>query len=141
MNGSCQRAWGCAAAALIVLLAGLTPRAALGACGDYVIFTGAGMNLPLAAGSHSLADAGRLPAAGLPVFPLPCRGPSCSGQPTTPPAPPAPVQIHSRSETPALPAGSASTFSRERGWWAIEDIFPRPLEIISGIFHPPRASA
>jgi hypothetical protein len=135
-----QRARGLAAAALIVLLAGLAPRAALGACGDYVIFTGAGMNHPLAAGGHALADQGGLSTENLPAFPLPCRGPRCSGQPTSPPAPPAPVQIHSRSDTPALPAGSAAALARERSSWVVEDISLEPLEVISSIFHPPRHS-
>src|SRR5512145_2186555 len=109
-----KRARGWAAAALLVLLAGLVPRAALAGCGDYVIFTGAGVNHPSSSGSQMHDDAGRLPAAGLPAFPLPCRGPRCSGQPTTPLAPPAPVQIQQRSETPAMTASSTTTFARLR---------------------------
>jgi hypothetical protein len=141
MHQSWQRARGWAAVALLVLLAGLVPRAALAACGDYVIFTGAGVNHPSSSGSQMHDDAGQLPAAGLPAFPRPCRGPHCSGRPTTPSAPPAPVQVQHRSETPALPANCASSTSRERSSWIVEDMFPRPLEIVSNIFPPPRLSA
>jgi hypothetical protein len=141
MHQTSQRARGWAAAALLVLLGGLVPRAALAGCGDYVIFTGAGVNHLSSSGSQMHDDAGQLPAAGLPAFPRPCRGPHCSGRPTTPSAPPAPVQIQHRPETSALPATSTATFDRERSSWALEDIFPRPLEIVSNIFHPPRLSA
>lgn len=138
--GDCrQRAGYLLPAAILLLLAGFAPRAASASCGDYVIFTGGEMRLAAPAGRHQLAP----DVAGFQhTFPAqPCRGPNCSGRRDAPSAPPAPVQIQPRGDTPGMLLADECESHPGRASWISSDATLPLLDVCSSIFHPPRSAA
>jgi hypothetical protein len=146
MKRSAAAFWSLARGVFLTLLVGgaLAPARASASCGDYVTVTNpsgpSGQSAPPApqtGPTKPLPPSGEGPHDSPLPGPLPCRAPSCSGDPA-PPAPSSSAGEDGGQERQdcllALPTGSAAaTFGLP-----LDDRALKPFRVPCSVFHPPR---